>query len=315
MRREPCSCSPRSSCGDGGPRRAGTVTRSRCGDACWTPTRPSTPGSGRCSVPAWPTSCSRCPTTTPLPPRPRPPSDAAREDGAGEDERIRVLQVAITALQRPELRARRVPLYDELVELATRQGEHAALANTLTQRAVELRRPGPAGPVPLGRGPGPRAGASPRPPGDTDRHRAPGGAGPRGGLRLGRAGQVLDETDELEGTLRSNSVGLTLVHRAVIAEEQGRLGDLEPALEHVRLFHPMMRELHALALVRAGRADRAREVLGAGASSRPWPGTTSRSGSTRCAAAPGSPWRTRRPSRTCAPASLRTPTSSGSPPS
>ena len=186
-----------------------------------------------------------------------------REDGLGEAERIRVLQVAVTALLRPGLRVRRVPLYDELVEIATRQGEHAALANTLTQRAVER---GALGQLDRFRSDVVRARDLAR------RHGLPETLIVTGCMEaLARevdgdwdgAGRVLDETDELESTLRSNSFGLSMVHRAVIAEEQGRLADLEPVLDQMRVHHPMLRELHALALVRAGRTDRAREVLGA----------------------------------------------------
>ena len=229
---QPCSCSPRSSCGAGGRPRAGTddavalwrrvldadpaVYPGRAGAAPCLPGLRAVPAARRRRA---------------LPPRPRPRSarPARTVPGGRADPRA---PGAITALQRPELRARRVPLYDELVELATRQGEHAALANTLTQRAVELAALGQLDRFRSDVARARELARSPRPSGDADRHRAPGGAGPRGGLRLGggRPGPRRDR--RARGDAGSSSVGLTLVHRAVIAEEQGRLGDLEPALEH-----------------------------------------------------------------------------------
>ena len=77
----------------------------------------------------------------------------------------------------------------------------------------------------------------------------------------------------------------------------------------------MMRELHALALVRAGRADRAREVLGAWREQPPLARDYLEIGlnalRSRTWIALARPGGHRRPAR---PAWRRTPTSSGSPP-
>ncbi|MGK5115626.1 ATP-binding protein, partial [Geodermatophilus sp. CPCC 205506] len=186
-----------------------------------------------------------------------------RATGAGPQEMGAVLQLAAAALPRTDLLHRRTALADELVERAARAGDEPALALALTQRAGvrgELGRLEEA---------------------DSDlvrarqlaaRHALPQVLLVSGwGLALLRqargdlAGAEEDvvRLERLEHTLATPGIGIGLAQRATIRWEQGRLGELEPALRRAAEHQPSeVRDLHALALVEAGRAGEARRLLG-----------------------------------------------------
>ena len=105
-----------------GPRPVGRPTRRR----------------GRCSRPRWPSSCStsRGPTSA-RPGWPTPRSQAVRRSGTRDAVRLAVLGLAVQAMLRPDLLHHRLPLHDELIDLATALGDHSVLAGALTARASD----------------------------------------------------------------------------------------------------------------------------------------------------------------------------------
>ncbi|GAA1479279.1 hypothetical protein GCM10009623_37250 [Nocardioides aestuarii] len=186
----------------------------------------------------------------------------ARSAEVSEAQRMRVIKVAVVALLRPEMRARRLPLYDEVIGIATRVGDDATLAAFLTHRGSDRAS--------LGQLDGWRT--------DVARAReiavrahvseAVVISGWHEALRRELAEDwagalaVVEEVEEFEATLAMPGLGIGLAHRAMVLEHQGRLAELEPVLAAAREHHPVFRELHALALVRAGRTDEVRSVLG-----------------------------------------------------
>ena len=174
-----------------------------------------------------------------------------------------VLQLASSALARPELLPRRVALADELVERARRTGDEPALALALTQRAgvrAEQGRIEEAHSDLL------RARQL------AERHSLPQVLLISGwGLALLRQahGDLAGAEDDivrlerLELTLAAPGVGIGLAQRTSIRWAQGRLAECEPLLRQAAEYQPTeLRDLHALALVEAGRPDEARRLLG-----------------------------------------------------
>ena len=176
---------------------------------------------------------------------------------------VRVLQLAAMALARPHFLNRRVALTDELVELTTRGGHERALAAALVGRAAARAE--------LGRLDDAR----------SDMVRA------RDLAELHHLGQILlitgwgltivqlahDRFEEVESAVAdlqrlndSLSIPGAGIDSFIVATTrllQGRLGELEPALQHAARLHPTaVRDMHALALVADGRADEARDLLG-----------------------------------------------------
>ena len=193
-----------------------------------------------------------------------------RAADAGPEEMDAVLQLAGTAMALPDLLPRRVALADELVERATRAGNDPALAVALTQRSgvrAELGRLEEAHSDLL------RAHRL------AERLSLPQVLLISGwGLALLRQahGDLTGAEDDvvrlerLEHTLATPGVGIGLAQRTMIRWAQGRLAECEPALRQAAEYQPTeLRDLYALALVEAGRADEARRLLGAWAEQPP----------------------------------------------
>jgi len=183
----------------------------------------------------------------------RHPDDAVRID---------VLQVVLNPLRRPDLLPRRLGAADELVALCVRADDERALASALCKRALNhsaFARPDAA----LA---------------DLQRalvlaerhHLAPalmvihlGTA-----VLLQAAGewdaseQALASAESVQATIAMAGTGIGLGVRATALLAQGRLAEAEPQLASLPAVHPSLRDLHALALLRAGRADDARAALG-----------------------------------------------------
>jgi tetratricopeptide (TPR) repeat protein len=189
---------------------------------------------------------------------------------AGPEELDDVLQLAGTAMALPDLLPRRVALADELVERATRVGNDHALAFALTQRSgvrAELGRLEEAHSDLL------RAHRL------AERLSLPQVLLISGwGLALLKQahGDLAGAEDDvvrlerLEHTLATPGVGIGLAQRTTIRWAQGRLAECEPTLRRAAEYQPTeLRDVHALALVEAGRADEARRLLGAWAEQPP----------------------------------------------
>jgi hypothetical protein len=74
---------------------------------------------------------------------------------------------------------------------------------------------------------------------------------------------AIAEIEDLQATISMAGVGIGLCQLATMRLLQGRLAELEPALAEAAARHRNFRDLHALALVHAGRADDARVAVGA----------------------------------------------------
>ena len=76
--------------------------------------------------------------------------------------------------------------------------------------------------------------------------------------------QALAAAESVQATIAMAGTGIGLPVRATALLAQGRLAEAEPQLASASLLavHPSLRDLHALALLRAGRADDARAALG-----------------------------------------------------
>jgi DNA-binding SARP family transcriptional activator len=186
----------------------------------------------------------------------------ARHEAVPDRMRMRTLKLAIPALLRPEMRARRMPVYDEIIALATRLEDHATLAATLTHRAQDH---GAVGRLDAMWADGERARRI------AERHRLSEAlvvSGSQAALRhqvraeWEQALAVIEEVEELESTLAMSGRGITTCHRAMVLEAQGRLAEMEPVFAPMREWHPVFREIHSLSLVRAGRPDEARRLMG-----------------------------------------------------
>ncbi|WP_280790864.1 AAA family ATPase [Blastococcus sp. CT_GayMR19] len=186
-----------------------------------------------------------------------------RTTDAGPQDMGAVLQLAALAIARTDLLHRRAALAEELVERAARAGDECAGARALTQRA------------------GIRAEAGRLEEAHSDlvraqqlaeRHSLPQVLLVSGwGLALLRqvhgdlagAEEDIDRLERLEHTLATPGVGIGLAQRTTIRWVQGRLGELEPVLRQAAAYQPSeLRDLHAMALVEAGRAEEARRMLG-----------------------------------------------------
>jgi DNA-binding SARP family transcriptional activator len=187
---------------------------------------------------------------------------SSRHESVPDRERMRVIQVALVALLRPEMRERRVALYDEIISIATRLEDHAVLAAMLTHRASDR--------AVIGRLDGWRSDVA-RARDLAARHHLSETmvvSGWHEALRLEMeadwegATAFVREVEEFESTLAMSGHGIGVGHRAMILEAQGRLAELEPTLRPMRPRHPVFRELHSLAMARAGQLDELRALLG-----------------------------------------------------
>ena len=186
-----------------------------------------------------------------------------RTADAGPQETGAVLQLAALAMARTDLLHRRAALTEELVERAARLGDEPARAHALTQRAA-LRAE--AGRLDEAHSDLVRAQQL------AERHSLPQVLLISGwGLALLRqahgdlvgAEEDVDRLERLEHTLATPGVGIGLAQRTTIRWAQGRLGELEPVLRQAAAYQPSeLRDMHAMALVEAGRAEEARLLLG-----------------------------------------------------
>ena len=192
-----------------------------------------------------------------------------RQAGTDPQERLAVLQLATSALLRPELVTRRLALYDETLELARATGAHAAAATSLSSRASDRAT---LGLLDQARSDVLRSREL------AQRHHLPQNLVVAGWLestllqmegRLEDAEQALADIQALQATLAMAGRGIELAQLANVRDLQGRLHELEPALAAVAGHHPAFVELHALSMVAAGRLDELRLRLGSYAEQRP----------------------------------------------
>jgi hypothetical protein len=178
-------------------------------------------------------------------------------------ERLAVLQLATSALLRPELVHRRLALYDEWLELARVTGAHAAAATSLSSRASDRAT---LGLLDQARSDVLRSCEL------AQRHHVPQNLVVTGWItctllqmegRLEEAEQAIADTQALEATLAMAGRGIELAQLANVRDLQGRLAELEPALAAASAHHPAFVELHALSMVACGRLDELRLRLGA----------------------------------------------------
>ena len=76
------------------------------------------------------------------------------------------------------------------------------------------------------------------------------------------AEQRIRDLEEFQATLSISGVGIGLCQVATMRELHGRLPEMIEPLEFAAPHHPVLRDLHALSLVRAGRVEQARLILG-----------------------------------------------------
>lgn len=195
----------------------------------------------------------------------------AREATNDPRERLDVIQLALAALHRSELLERRLPLAAEFVDLATKVGDPARLSAALVMRAADL---GELGRLEEARSDVVRAHDL------AERHRLSQNLMITGWARSlllqvearwDEAERALDELDAFESTLSVSGTSIGLGQRAVMRELQGRLPELREVLEGYVDFHPVFREMYALAVIRSGEPDQARRWLGPYAEQPPVP--------------------------------------------
>lgn len=172
------------------------------------------------------------------------------------------LRLAQVALLRPDLLHHRMPLSDEIVELAARVGAPHDLAGALTARAQDR---GELGRLDAAHSDVVRAHEL------AERHHLGQNRVVSGwclALRLALEGRLeeseraIEENEAFQATLAMSGYGIGLCQLSLVRDVQGRLAEMEPVLGELRHFHPGLRELHALAMVRSGRHDDLRLLLG-----------------------------------------------------
>lgn len=184
-----------------------------------------------------------------------------RRTGVHDTERLTVLRLAQAALQRPDLLHHRAPVTDELVDLARRLGHPQALASALTARAQDRGE--------LGRLDETWSDVVRAHELAEQHHLSQNTMVTRWSLVVRRqidgdweeAEQAIAENDTFESTMAISGYGLSLCQLSTLRDRQGRLAELEPTLRALR-SHPALAEMHALAMVRQGRFDELRALLG-----------------------------------------------------
>ena len=185
-----------------------------------------------------------------------------RRSGCAGNPELQVMRLAQMALLRPDLLHHRATLSDEIVALASRVGEPSDLAGALTARAqdhAERARMHD------------RLSDVLRAHELAERHHLSQNLMVSGWcLALQRqlegdldgAEQSIADLEAFQATLAMSGEGIGLCQLANIRDLQGRLPELEPVLRQAGAFHPAFRELHALALLRAGAHGQLRLLLG-----------------------------------------------------
>jgi hypothetical protein len=172
------------------------------------------------------------------------------------------LRLAQVPLLRPQLLHHRIPLSDEIVDLAARVGEPFDLAGALTARAQDR---GELGRLDAAHSDVVRAHEL------AERHHLSQNRIVSGwclALRLALEGRLeeseraIEDNEAFQATLSMSGYGIGLCQLSLLRDVQGRMAELEPVLRELRHFHPGVRELHGLAMVRAGRLDDLRLLIG-----------------------------------------------------
>ncbi|WP_148573654.1 hypothetical protein [Nocardioides caldifontis] len=185
-----------------------------------------------------------------------------RSTGRRGHAELQVLRLAQMALLRPDLLHHRAALRDEIVSLALEVGDPIDVAAALTARAQDL---GELGRLQEMQSDVVRAHEL------AVRHHLPQNIVVSGwclSLRkqvdgdLAGAEQDIAEIERFQATLAMSGVGIEVSQRANLRDVEGRLGEMEPHLRRAAPYHPAFRELHALSLLRAGRVDELRLLLG-----------------------------------------------------
>ncbi len=185
-----------------------------------------------------------------------------RRLGTEDSTSLGVLRLAHMALLRPDLVHHRRGLGDEIVGLAARVEDRVALAGAIVARAhdrVDQGRLTEAWSDII------RAREI------AEQEYLPETLGVTGWcqatylLATGRADAaeaMIEECRAFQESASVASVGLDLGHLAMVRDAQGRMSEVEDPLRRYRQVHPIIRELHTLAEVRAGRLDQLRAELG-----------------------------------------------------
>jgi hypothetical protein len=206
-----------------------------------------------------------------LQPRTHERHDRARRAGAracprgrrGAGDLVAVLQLACVALARHGLLHRRAAVADELVGLTTREGDGRGLALALAKRGAVRGE--------LGQWQAAHSDLLRAVQLAGRHHHSPVALIAGWGLAvvlqshddLAAARAEVDRLERLEDSLGMPGVGIALAHRAALLMLEGRLGEIEPQLRVAAEHAPTtMRDLHAYALVGAGRQAEARLLLG-----------------------------------------------------
>ncbi|MEV6493150.1 BTAD domain-containing putative transcriptional regulator [Actinoplanes sp. NPDC051633] len=196
---------------------------------------------------------------------------AIRGSGAHDTVRFHVLRLAVQALLRPDLLHHRAPILDELIGLAVARDDVSSLIGALTTRAsdrAELGRLGDAHADLL------RADDLAR------RHQLPAALMITGWCLatwrqltgdLDGAETAIAELEAFQATLAMAGEGIAMCQLSALRMVQGRLSELVPILRAVAEHFAPFREVLALALIEAGRADEARRMLGAWSEQPPLP--------------------------------------------
>jgi tetratricopeptide (TPR) repeat protein len=172
------------------------------------------------------------------------------------------LRLAQMALLRPDLLHHRMPLSDEVVELAVRVGRPEDLAGALSARAQDR---GELGRLDATLSDVLRAHEL------AERHHLSQNRAVSGWClalrsamegRLEEAERAIRDNETFQATLAMSGNGIGMCQLSLVRDRQGRLPELEARLRELCGFHPGLRELHALAMVRAGRLEDLRLLLG-----------------------------------------------------
>jgi len=186
---------------------------------------------------------------------------AVRRSERGARELL-VLRLAQMALLRPELLHHRMPLSDEIVELAARVGQPHDLSGALAARAQDR---GELGRLDAALSDVVRAHEL------AEQHHLGQNRSVTGWClslrlvmdgRLEEAERMVSDNEAFQATLAMSGYGIGLCQLALLRDLQGRLPEVEPTLRELRGFHPGIRELHALAMVRCGRLADLKVLLG-----------------------------------------------------
>ncbi|HYG94264.1 MAG TPA: BTAD domain-containing putative transcriptional regulator [Nocardioides sp.] len=187
---------------------------------------------------------------------------AVRRSGGRGRRELDVLRLAQMALLRPDLLHHRMPLSDEIVERAAQLDHAPSLSSGLSARAQDH---GQLGRLAQAHSDVVRSHEL------AERHHlsvnkmvTSWSLAVRSLLEedLDAAERAIEENEAFQATLAMSGNGIGMVQLGMLRDHQGRLPELEPVLRGLRGFHPALRELHALAMARAGRLDELRELLG-----------------------------------------------------